>query len=163
GIADYFNDPSNPHDEDGFAILRIPTSVAPQFTGDSFLFGGGNNALSAAGDASADLDDFEGHVPNGFGQIHIQAPFNPDEQRLDVEVKVVRIVPALRNATIVARFDALSGIGRRFGTPFTEDNGGGEFLLYDHDNNPGTPSVAVLETNQVQRFDANGFMNLIIQ
>jgi hypothetical protein len=163
GIADYYNDPLNPHDDDGFAILRIPMSVAPQFTGDSFLFGGGNNALSAAGDGSADLDAFQNHTPNGFGQIHIQAPFNSDAQRLDVEVRDIRIVPVLRNPTVVARFDALSGIGRRFGTPFTEDNGGGEFLLFDHDNNAGTPSIAVLETDQVQRFDENGFTNLIIQ
>jgi hypothetical protein len=163
GIEDFYNDPLNPRDSDGFVSLRIPVSTAPQFTGDSYLFGGGNNALSAAGDGSADLNAFQNHTPNGYGQIHLQAPFNGDNQRLDVEVKDIRIVPVLRNPTVVARFDAKSGIGRRFGTPFTEDNGGGEFLLFNHDNNAGTPSVAVLETDQVQRFDQNGFTNLIIK
>ncbi|MAT73238.1 MAG: hypothetical protein CMJ58_27450 [Planctomycetaceae bacterium] len=164
GIAEYYNDENNPRDADGFAILRIPMSVAPQFTGQSFLFNNGDTAYAAPGDGTADLDAFEDRVPNGFGQIHLQAPFNSDNQRLEIEVKDIRIVPALRNPTVVARFDAKSGIGLRFGTPFNADNGGGEFVEFDHDNDndAATPTVLVLETNQVQRFDANGFTNLII-
>lgn len=164
GIGDYYTDANNPHDADGFAILRIPMSAAPQYTGQSYLFNSGDPNYAAPGDATADLNAFQDQTPNGFGQIHLQAPFNSDNQRLDVEVKDIRIVPALRNPTVVARFDAKSGIGRRFGTPFTEDNGGGEYLFFDYDNDGGavTPDAAILETDQVQRFDSNGFTNLVI-
>ena len=152
-------------DADGFVSLRIPVSVAPQFTGQSYLFAGGTTSYAVPGDGMADLNAFQDRVPNGFGQVHLQAPFNDLGQRLEIEVKDVRIVPALRNPTVVARFDAKSGIGRRFGTPFSEDNGGGEYLLFDHDNDGSavTPDLAIRETDQVQRFDANGFTNLIIK
>lgn len=165
GIGDYYNDTNNPRDADGFVSLRIPMSAAPQFTGQSYMFANGNPDFAAPGDGMADLDAFENRVPNGFGQIHLQAPFNSDNQRLDVEVKDVRIVPALRNPSVVARFDAKSGIGLRFGTPFIEDNGGGEFLEFDNDNDNDavTPTVLISPTDQVQRFDANGFTNLVIQ
>lgn len=154
----------SPQDADGFASLRIPMATAPQFTGQSFLFNNGNTAFAAAGDGTADLNAFQGRVPNGFGQIHLQAPFNSDNQRLEIEVKDVRIVPVSPNPTVVARFDSYSGIGRRFGTPFQVDNGGGEFLAFDHDLD-GDPFLdkAIQNTDQVQRFDQNGFTNLIIQ
>lgn len=162
-IGEYYDNADNPHDSDGFAILRIPMSVAPQFTGQSYLFNNGDTAFAAEGDATADLDTFEDHVPNGFGQLHLQTVYG-DTERLSIEVKDLRVVPASRNPMLVALFGAKSGLGRRFGTPFNEDQGGGEYLFFDHDDDGGavTPNVAILETDQVQRFDENGFTNLII-
>lgn len=179
GINEYFTNANNPHDSDGFAILRIPMSSAapnpdpngpnapgrPQYSGQSYMFDSGNTAFAIDGDATADLDAFEDSVPNGLGQFHIQAPYGA-LGRLVIEVKDIRIVPATRNPTVVARFDAKSGIGRRFGTPFfvEETDGGEEFLQFDHDNDGGavTTDVFINETDQVQRFDENGFTNLII-
>lgn len=158
-IVSYYN--NNPQDADGFATLRIPLSNAPQFTGQSYMFNDGDASFAAAGDATADLDNFEGGVPNGIGQMHLQAPY--ESVRLDIEVKDVRIVPTLRNPTIIAQYDSRSGVSRRFGTPFNTDNGAGEFIEFDHDDNPGTTDVFVTLTDQIQRFDENGFTNLIIQ
>jgi hypothetical protein len=157
-------------DADGFARslsnMGVLSQAALNFTGQSFMFSANVNnttpASNPTGDAAADLNDFEGigagalAAPNGAVQIHLQAVFGGTQQPLvdNWEIKALRIVKINPDPAQIARLDAKSGISLRFGTPF--------------ERNPGTPinvggvDYDPVNTDQVSRFNAAGFTNLVI-
>jgi hypothetical protein len=108
-------------------------------------------------DMSADFNDFEGGplpVPNGVVQVHLQTVYGGAQQTLvdNWEVKEMRIVKLAPDPREVARLDSRSGISQRFGSAFTNTTpiniGGTEYLPTN--------------TDQLSRFDQNGFTNLVI-
>jgi hypothetical protein len=153
-----------------------------RFTGPSFMFASGAPDFFGfngyPGDEEPDFGDFEDLTPNGVVQLHLQSAYidtpdpdlTPEEQqeildrvgRLHLEIKRISIVPINPDPSEVARLDAMSGIGRRFGSPFTtqtSDNGTDlDDNAFLHEGN----LVVIRETDQLQRFDENGFTNLII-
>ncbi|MEQ8847311.1 hypothetical protein [Botrimarina sp.] len=166
---------SRAKDPDGFVTISTPLSdgmggTGPDwtFTGPTFLFADGDQNFQALntiqGEGAIDFNNFEGMAPNGVGQIHMQSAFTDDSDllgRLHVEVKRISIVPINPDPELVARYDAYSGIGRRFGTPFTtQTDADGDGTLDDVINED---FQIIRPTDQLQRFDENGFTNLIIQ
>ena len=147
----------------------VSTSV---FEGPSFLFASGDTGFRDAnvllGDTEPDFGDFENLVPNGGFQIHLQSSFSAMfPERLQVDVRSIRIRPRDPDPTLAARFDSRSGIGRRFGTPFsTQDAGGADQLITYDTNGDGTVGAAefayIRNTDQLQRFNQSGFTNLIV-
>jgi hypothetical protein len=147
-------------DADGFATVRSNTGVLSQaaanFNGQSFLYTTQplpNNQR----DMMADFNDFEGgplRVPNGVVQIHLQTVYGGAQQTLidNWEIKELRIVKLNPDPLEVARLDSRSGISLRFGSPFQNTTpiviGGTEYLPTN--------------TDQLSRFDQNGFTNLVI-
>jgi hypothetical protein len=150
-------------DADGFATslsnMGNMSQAAANFNGPSFMFDGSlqteNMHLpTAQRDSTADLNNFEGGplpVPNGAVQIHLQAVFGGAQQDLvdDWEIKALRVRKINPDPAEVARLDGKSGFSQRFGSPFARNSAdidiGG--TLYD-------PAV----TDQLQRFDQNGFL-----
>ncbi|WP_425395543.1 hypothetical protein [Aeoliella sp.] len=166
-------------DADGFVTISTPLTdgmggTGPDwtFTGPTFLFNSGDQNFQTLntiqGEGDVDFGTFEDLTPNGVGQMHLQSAFiddpeDPNLGRLHIEVKRISVVPINPDPSLVARLDARSGIGRRFGTPFaTTTNPDGSGAIENpflHEGN----LVSVLETDQLQRFDQSGFTNLIIQ
>jgi len=180
-IQEYYD--ANPKDADGFVTISAPLTdgiggdgvVTPSewwtFTGQSYLFASGDPNFfpinGYPGDEEPDFGDFENLIPNGVVQLHMQSAYiddaeNPNLGRLHLEVKRISVVPINPDPTEVARLDAMSGIGRRFGTPFSTQTSANGVDLDDnafmHEGN----LVVIRETDQLQRFDQNGFTNLII-
>lgn len=165
---------ANQKDSDGFVTISTPLSdgaggVGPDwtFTGPTFLFNSGDQTFQGLntiqGEGAIDFGTFEDLAPNGIGQVHIQSAFTDDESivgRLHIEVKRITVVPINPDPTLVGRLDAMSGISRRFGTPFsTQTNPDGSGAI----DNADSEFRVIRELDQLQRFDQNGFTNLIIQ
>jgi hypothetical protein len=145
-------------DADGFARALSNSGVLSQaslnFTGQSFMYASGN----PTGDGQADLNDFEGAVlpvPNGAVQIHLQTVFGAPQQALidNWEIKALRIVKINPDSREVARLDGHSGFSQRFGSPFVRNPGLININGVDYDP---------LATDQVSRFDAAGFTNIVL-
>jgi hypothetical protein len=160
GFTDLLTQYANlPKDADGFVTVRnnggALTQAASFYTGQSFMYASGN----PTGDGVPDFNDFEGGplpVPNGVVQIHLQTVYGPTgpETVDNWEVKVLRIVKLAPDPTEIVRLDGRSGFSLRFGSPFTRNpdtmiNVGG----VDYD-----PPI----TDQVSRFDQNGFTNIVL-
>lgn len=165
-------------DADGFVTISTPLSdgmggLGPDhtFSGPTFLFNSGDQTFQGLrtieGEGEIDFGTFEDLAPNGVGQLHLQSAFTDDNEdivgRLHLEVKRISIVPINPDPSLAARMDAMSGIGRRFGTPFTTqtnpDGSGAIDNVFLHEGD----LVAIRPLDQLQRFDESGFTNLIIQ
>jgi hypothetical protein len=144
-------------DADGFARSFSNTGVlsqaAMQFSGQSYMYQTGN----PTGDGQADLNDFEGNVlpvPNGAVQIQLQTVYGTGEALVDNwEIKALRIVKINPDTREVARLDGRSGFSQRFGSPFQRNPGIITIDGVDYD-----PVV----TDQVSRFNAAGFTNIVV-
>ncbi len=171
-IQEYYD--ANPKDADGFVTISAPLTDGMggvsewwRFSGASFMFASGSGAfqqqVTIPGDTSPDFNDFENLAPNGVVQFHLQSAYSADfRDRLHMDVKRISIVPINRTAGEVARLDARSGIGRRFGTPFsTQSSPDGQTTVDNAFTHEGQ-TVVIRETDQLQRFNQNGFTNLII-
>ncbi|HJQ79010.1 MAG TPA: PEP-CTERM sorting domain-containing protein [Lacipirellulaceae bacterium] len=171
-IQEYYD--ANPKDADGFVTISAPLTDGMggvsewwRFSGPSFMFANGSGAFqqqaTIPGDTSPDFNDFEDLTPNGVVQFHLQSAYDDDfRARLHMDVKRISVVPINPTAGEVARLDARSGIGRRFGTPFsTQTSPDGQTSVDNAFTHEGQ-SVVIRETDQLQRFDQNGFTNLII-
>jgi hypothetical protein len=153
-------------DEDGFAVSRSNMGVLSQavanFNGPSFMYSGAlltedGHLPTAQRDSTADFNDFEGGplpVPNGAVQIHLQTVYGGAQQTLidNWEIKALRIVKLNPDPLEVARLDGKSGVSLRFGSAFQNTTpiniGGTEYIP----NN----------TDQLSRFNQNGFSNVVL-
>lgn len=165
-------------DASGFATISqgLTNGMGGQtstFTGPSFLFASGSgtfqsaNVLQPTPNDGADFNAFQNLVPNGAIQIHIQSSYDTTQfpGRTQLEIKSIRIRPRNPDPTVKARLDAHSGIGRRFGTAFSsqDETGADVEVLYDVNGDGAANEPAFIRnTDQLRRFDANGFTNLII-
>ncbi len=146
-------------DADGFVTVRnnggALTQAASFFHGQSYMYSAGN----PTGDNLPDFDNFEGSplaVPNGVVQLQLQTVYGTGEELIDNwEIKAVRIVKLAPDAREVARLDAKSGISLRFGSPFTRNT--------DPPISIGGTDYYPDNTDQVSRFDQNGFTNLVLK
>ena len=82
--------------------------------------------------------------------------------RLHLEIKRISIVPINPDPTEKARLDAMSGVGRRFGTPFTTASSPDGTTAIDNPLIHEGTEYVIRETTQLQRFNQSGFTNLII-
>jgi hypothetical protein len=155
-------------DADGFAVTRnnmgVLSEAAAGFDGPSFMYAGAlltedGHLPTAQRDMAADFNDFEGGplpVPNGAVQIHLQTVYGGAQQTLidNWEIKALRIVKLNPDPQEVARLDGTSGFSQRFNSPFERNTdtpitiGGTDYL----------PEA----TDQLSRFDQNGFANIVI-
>ena len=171
-IQEYYD--ANAKDADGFVTISAPltdglggTSEWWRFSGPSFIFASGNPTFQAQatieGDAEPDFNDFEDLTPNGVVQFHLQSAYDENfHARLHMEVKRISLVPINRTPGEVARLDAKSGVGRRFGTPFSTQTAPDGVTAIDNAITHEGQTVVIRETDQLQRFDENGFTNIII-
>jgi hypothetical protein len=155
-------------DADGFVTVRNndtdgngTANLSQQdafFHGDSFLYTSGqlNNR-----DNEPDFNDFEGDplkVPNGAVQVHLQTVFGTGQELVDNwEIKALRLVKLNPDTREVARLDGRSGLSQRFNSPF-QRNSGTPITINGTDYFPPNGD----STDQVSRFDQNGFTNLVI-
>jgi hypothetical protein len=151
-------------DADGFAVslsnMGNMSQAAANFNGPSFMFDGtlqteDNHLPTAQRDQTADLNNFQGGplpVPNGAVQIHLQAVFGAPNQALidDWEIKSLRVRKINQDPAEVARLDGKSGFSQRFGSPFVRNTDTGVIV----DGTEYFPN----NTDQLQRFDGNGFL-----
>ncbi len=146
-------------DADGFARsfsnMGALSQAAANFTGQSFMYASGN----PTGDGAPDFNDFEGGplpVPNGAVQIHLQTVYGGAGAALidNWEIKALRVIKINPDPAQVARIDAKSGFSQRFGSPFQRNPG----TLINVDGVDYDPLV----TDQVSRFNAAGFTNLVV-
>ena len=150
---------SLPKDADGFVTVRnnggAMTQAASFFHGQSFMYSSGN----PTGDNLPDFNNFEGDpvaVPNGVVQLHLQTVFGTGSELVDNwEIKALRIVKLTPDTREVARLDAKSGISLRFGSPFTRNT--------DTPISIGGTDYFPDNTDQLSRFDQNGFTNLVLK
>jgi len=164
GFTDLLNKYSaGAKDADGFVTIRNNdtngngTSNLAQadafFHGDSFL--SGQNTLR---DNDPDFNDFEGDplaVPNGVVQIHLQTVYGAEAALVDNwEIKAIRVVKLNPDPREVARLDGRSGLSQRFNSPFARNT--------DTPINVNGTDYFPPATDQVSRFDQNGFTNLVI-
>lgn len=145
-------------DADGFARsfsnMGNLSQAAANFTGQSFMYQTGN----PTGDGVPDFNDFEGGplpVPNGAVQIHLQTVYGGTQAALvdNWEIKALRIVKINPDRAEVARLDGHSGFSQRFGSPFERNPGIITIDGVDYDP---------LVTDQVSRFNAAGFTNIVV-
>ena len=145
-------------DANGFVTVQnnggSMSQAASFFHGQSFMYASGN----PTGDNLPDFNNFEGDpikVPNGAAQISLQTVFGGGQELVDNwEVKSVVVRKINPSPTEVARLDSHSGLSVRFGAPFNTD---GSAVTVD-----GTPYFPT-NTDQVSRFDQNGFTPLTIK
>jgi hypothetical protein len=153
-------------DANGFVTVQNNGGSMSQasafFHGQSYMYSSGN----PTGDNVADFNTFEGDpikVPNGAPQITIQTVFgnntavDPSVRATAVdnwEIKAVVVRKVNPSTTEVARLDSRSGLSVRFGAPFNTD---GSAVTVD--------GIQYFPTNtdQVSRFDQNGFTPLTIK
>jgi hypothetical protein len=152
-------------DADGFARsfsnMGVMSQAAANFTGQSFMYADNVNNTdppsNPTGDGSPDFNDFEGTplaVPNGAVQIHLQTVFGAGEALIDNwEIKALRIIKINPDRAEVARMDARGGFSQRFGSPFERNAGTINIDGVDYDP---------LVTDQVSRFNASGFTNIVV-
>jgi MYXO-CTERM domain-containing protein len=166
GFTDLLNKYSGgTKDANGFVTVQnnggSMSQAASFFHGQSFMYSVGN----PTGDNLPDFTSFDGDpikVPNGAAQFALQTTFgttatDPTQRATAVdnwEVKSVVIRKINPSPTEVARLDSHSGLSVRFGAPFNTD---GSAVTVD-----GTPYFPS-NTDQVSRFDQNGFTPLTIK
>jgi hypothetical protein len=147
-------------DADGFATVRsnmgVLSQAASSFNGQSYMYTTAPLPNDQR-DMSPDFNDFEGGplpVPNGVVQIHLQTVYGGAQQTLidNWEFKELRIVKLEPDPREVARLDSRSGISQRFGSAFQNTT----------PINIGETEYVPANTDQLSRFDQNGFTNLII-
>jgi hypothetical protein len=155
-------------DADGFATIRNQGGALLGPAGERTASYGGANAPTymyqtaplppeQAGDDAADFNDFESdvlQVPNGAVQIHLQTVYGTGQELIDNwEIKALRLVRLNPDPTEVARLDGRSGFSQRFGSPFERNPGVINIDGIDYDP---------LATDQVSRFNASGFTNIVL-
>ena len=167
GFTDLLNKyASGTKDANGFVTVQNNGGSMSQanafFHGQSYMYSQGN----PTGDNVADFNTFEGDpikVPNGAPQITLQTVFgnntatDPSMRATAVdnwEIKAVVVRKVNPSTTEVARLDSRSGLSVRFGAPFNTD---GSAVTVD--------GIQYFPTNtdQVSRFDQNGFTPLTIK
>jgi hypothetical protein len=171
-IQEYYD--ANSKDADGFVTISAPLTDGMgavsewwRFSGPSFMFASGNvtfqSQVTIPGDTFPDFNDFEDLTPNGVVQLHMQSAYDEDFRgRVHLDVKRISIVPINSTAGEVARLDARSGVGRRFGSPFsTQTSPDGQTTVDNAITHEGQ-TLVIRETDQLQRFNQSGFTNLII-
>lgn len=143
---------NNDTNGDGTANLSQADSF---FHGDSFILSSGQNSVR---DNTPDFNNFQGDplpVPNGAVQIHLQTVFGTGSELVDNwEVKALRIVKLTPDTHEVARLDGHSGFSQRFNSPFQRNT--------DTPVTIGGTDYLPPATDQVSRFDQNGFTNIVI-
>jgi hypothetical protein len=159
---------SGAKDADGFVTVRNTggalVNAMGQFTGGyggsdapTYMYQTAPLPPEQAGDDVPDFNDFESdvlQVPNGAVQIHLQTVFGTGQELIDNwEIKALRIVRLNPDPTEVARLDSRSGFSQRFGTPFERNPG-----VINIDGTDYDP----LNTDQVSRFNASGFTNIVL-
>jgi hypothetical protein len=155
-------------DADGFATIRNNGGALLGPNGERTAGYGGAAAPSymyataplpagQAGDDAADFNDFESDVlpvPNGAVQIQLQTVYGTGQELIDNwEIKAVRIVRLTPDSTEIARLDGRSGLSQRFGSPFERNSAFININGVDYD-----PPA----TDQVSRFNASGFTNIVL-
>jgi hypothetical protein len=147
-------------DADGFATVRsnmgVLSQAAASYNGQSYMYTTAPLPDNQR-DMSPDFNNFEGGplpVPNGVVQIHLQTVYGGAQQTLidNWEVKELRIVKLEPDPREVARLDSRSGISQRFGSSFQNTT----------PINIGGTEYVPANTDQLSRFDQNGFTNLVI-
>ncbi len=165
-------------DADGYYTIRSNggslSGANAGFTGDShMIISPPPPGQVELGDGLADFNAFEAFddpnvagpgrlaVPNGAKQIHLQTPYD-DVSSLDYfAIKSLRVVKLNSSTQEVARLDGRGGISERFGSPFRraasdpQVNIGGMNYLPSEFN-------TFANTDQLSRFDENGFTNLVL-
>jgi hypothetical protein len=148
-------------DPDGFAVARsnmgVLSQAASNFNGPSHMYTQNGDPLpaSGAGDVEPDFNDFEGGplpVPNGAVQIHLQTTYDTATMVDNFEIKALRIVKLNPDPREVARLDGKSGFSTRFGSAFQNTT---------PINIDGTEYIPP-NTDQLSRFDQNGFTNIVV-
>jgi hypothetical protein len=143
---------NNDTNGDGTASLSQADSF---FHGDSFILSSGQNTVR---DNTPDFNNFQGDplpVPNGAVQIHLQTVFGTGSELVDNwEIKALRVVKLNPDPREVARLDGHSGFSQRFNSPFQRNT--------DTPINIGGTDYLPPATDQVSRFDQNGFTNIVI-
>jgi hypothetical protein len=167
GFTDLLNKYANgTKDANGFVTVQNNGGSMSQanafFHGQSYMYSSGN----PTGDNVADFNTFEGDpikVPNGAPQVTLQTVFgnntavDPSVRATAVdnwEVKAIVVRKVNPSPTEMARLDSRSGLSVRFGAPFNTD---GSAVTVD-----GTQYFPS-NTDQVSRFDQNGFTPLTIK
>jgi hypothetical protein len=167
--------PMGTPDADGFYTVRsnggsLSTANAG-FIGDSFMFQIAPLPEGQEGDGEADFNDFEAFgggvlaIPNGVRQIHLQTPFrNPTVPGMveHFAVKSLRIVKINPDAREVARLDGRSGFSLRFGSPFRRGSADPPINIGGTNYIPSEFNTFA-NTDQVSRFDQNGFTNIFLK
>ena len=106
-------------------------------------------------DRTPDFNDFEGgrsQVPNGAVQIHLQTVYGGTQQPLHRQLGNQGTAHSedQPESAEVARLDGKSGFSQRFGSPFHRN--------FDGLINVGGVDYDPPVTDQLQRFDQNGFL-----
>ncbi len=168
--------PTGTPDADGFYTVQSNGGSLSQanagFHGNSFMFSPAPLPAEQAGDGVPDFNNFEASgatgvlkVPNGAQQIHLQTPFRGTAVPGLVEtfaIKSLRIVKLNPNTQEVARLDGHSGFSLKFGSPFRRAAGDPPINIGGHDYIP-TEFNSFANTDQVSRFDQNGFTNIFLK
>lgn len=159
--------PSGTPDADGFYTVRNTGGSLDQansgFNGPSYMFA--QAPLPGAGDGLADFNNFEGGtlaVPNGVRQIHIQTPYDDVSANDHFEIKSLRIVKINPDPREVMRMDGRSGFSLRYGSPFRRSLADPLINIGGVDYLPSEGNQAA-NTDQVSRFDQNGFTNIVLK
>jgi hypothetical protein len=150
---------SGTKDADGFVTVRNNggslSQAAAFFHGDSFIFSSGQTSNR---DNAPDFNNFQGDplpAPNGAVQIHLQTVYGTGQELVDNwEIKALRVVKLTPDTREVARLDGQSGFSQRFNSPFQRNT--------DTPINIGGTDYLPPATDQVSRFDQNGFTNIVI-
>jgi hypothetical protein len=137
--------------------MGVLSQEASNFNGPSHMYTQNGEQLpaSGAGDVAPDFNDFEGGplpVPNGAVQIHLQTTYDTATMVDNFEIKALRIVKLNPDPLEVARLDGKSGFSQRFGSGFQNTT---------PINIAGTEYIPP-NTDQLSRFDQNGFTNIVV-
>jgi hypothetical protein len=167
--------PTGTPDADGFYTVRSNggslSTANTGFIGDSFMFETAPLPPEQEGDNAADFNDFEAFdggvlaVPNGARQIHLQTPFrNPTVPGMieHFAIKSLQIVKINPDPQEVARLDGHSGFSLRFGSPFRRGSADPPINI-DGTNYIPSEFTTFANTDQVSRFDQNGFTNIVLK
>jgi hypothetical protein len=168
--------PTGTPDADGFyTVLSNGGSLSQAnagFSGNSFMFTPAPLPPEQAGDAEADFANFEAFgadgvlkVPNGAHQIHLQTPFRDVAEPGLIEtfaIKSLRIKKINPNPQEVARLDSRSGFSLKFGSPFRRGSGDPAIVINGTSYIPSEFNTFA-NTDQVSRFDQNGFTNIVLK
>jgi hypothetical protein len=177
---DPVNDPDiTGPDADGFYTVRNSGIDTPAnslseanagFTGPSYMFEIAPLPAGQIGDADPDFNDFEAHgpggvlaVPNGARQIHLQTPFDDVSSDDFFAIKSLRLVKINPDPLEVVRLDGHSGFSNRFGSPFRREAADGPINIGGTDYFPTESNTDFANTDQVSRFDQNGFTNIVLK
>lgn len=161
--------PTGTPDADGFYTVYNRTgSLVPDaanYNGPSYMFATSPLPATGMGDGEADFNDFEGDVlpvPNGIRQLQLQSEYNDNSANDHFLIKRIRLIKIDPDPQEVARIDGHSGFSNRFGSPFRRGAGDPLINIGGTDYFPaegGNPA----NTDQVSRFDENGFTNIFLK